>query len=63
VLRDFLAVSNAVFDMQADGVLDIFDSLFVGAALAVAALQRGAGNEIAIRISFYDDGKCEVFHN
>jgi hypothetical protein len=63
VLGNFLAVCDAVLDMKADGVLDILDRFFVGLPLAITSLKRGARNEVAVRIPFYDDGKRKVFYN
>ena len=48
VFGNFFAVSDTVFDVESDGVLDILDRFFVGVSLAVTALQRRAGDEIAI---------------
>jgi hypothetical protein len=63
VFWNFFAVGDAVFDLKADGVLDILDRLFIGLPLAITSLKRGARNEVAVRIPFYDDGKRKVFHN
>ena len=49
--------------MQLDGILNVFDDLFVRVALAVAALKRGAGNEKTISVHFDDDGKSNVPHD
>jgi hypothetical protein len=49
--------------MQSDGVLDVLDDLFIGVALAVAALQGRAGNEVPIGIAFDNNGKSNVFHD
>ncbi len=62
-LRDFFAVGQPVCDMQFNGVLDVLDSFLVRVALAVAALKRGTGNEVAIGVRFDDDRKGDVFHN
>ncbi len=43
--------------MQADGVFDIFNRLFVTISLAVATLKGGAGDEIAVGVGFDDDRK------
>ena len=53
---NFLAVGDAVVNVQADGVLDVLHRLFVGVALAIATLKHGAGNEAAVRISLNGDG-------
>jgi hypothetical protein len=63
VLRNFFAVSDAVFDVQADGVLDVLNGFLVGAPLTVTTLKRRARDEIAVRISLYDDRKGDVFHD
>jgi len=47
MLGDFLAVSEAVFDVQSDGVFDVLNGLVVCVSLAVTALKHGTGNEIA----------------
>jgi len=49
--------------MQTDGVLDVLHGLFVGIPLAVAALQRGTGDEIAVRVCFHNDGKDKMLHD
>ena len=36
-LRNFFAVGQTIFDVEADGIPNIFDSLFVALALTVAA--------------------------
>ena len=48
--------------MQADGVFDIFNRLFVTVSLAVATLKRGAGDEIAVGVGFHDDRKSQISH-
>ena len=63
MLGDFLAVSEAVFDVQSDGVFDVLNGLFVCVSLAVTALKHGTGNEIAVRIGFDNDGEREVLHS
>jgi hypothetical protein len=62
MLGDFLAVREAVLDVQANSVLDVVESLFVGISLAVATLQRWTRNEIAVGVRFDNDRKCQVFH-
>jgi hypothetical protein len=57
-----LAVSQAVLDVQSDGVLDVLHGLFVSVSLAVATLQGGTGNEVAVGVSFDNDGKSEALH-
>lgn len=44
----FLAIRTTIFDVQPDGIFDVFHGLFVGVSLAVAALKRRAGNKIAV---------------
>jgi hypothetical protein len=62
MLGNFLAVRDSVFDVEPNGVSNVFDSLFVSVSLAVTALEHGAGNEITVGVGFNDDGKREVFH-
>src|SRR6266581_2825988 len=62
-LGNLLAIGEPVFYVQLDGILDVLDGFFVGVALAVAALERGAGNEKAIRVCLDDDGKSNVLHD
>jgi hypothetical protein len=62
-LRDFFALGQAVLDVQLNGVLNVLDGFLVRVALAVAALKRGTGNEVAIGVRFDDDRKSNVFHN
>ena len=50
-----IAQSNQ--SMEADGVFDIFNRLFVTISLAVATLKGGAGDEIAVGVGFDDDRK------
>ena len=62
MLANFLAISETILDMQANRILDVFHGFFVGFSLAVTTLKPRAGNKVTIRVSFYDDGKREVFH-
>ena len=55
-LRNFFALGQTIFDVEADGIPNIFDSLFVALALTVAALERRTGDEIPVSISLDDDG-------
>jgi len=52
---NFLATSQAVFDMQADSVFNIFNSFLVGVALTVATLKCGTRNKISVGVGFNDD--------
>jgi len=62
-LRNLFAVRQSVCDVQLNGVLDVLYRFLVRIALAVAALERGAGSEKAIGIRFDDDGKSNVLHD
>jgi len=62
MLGDLLAVRKTILDMQANRVLDIFHGFFVSFSLAITTLKPRAGNKVTVRVSFYDDGKREVFH-
>lgn len=62
MFRDFLAVGEAILDVQPDSILDVGYRFFVGVSLAVAALQRRAGNKIAVRVTLKNDGKRDLFH-
>jgi len=62
-LGNLFAGGQPVFYVQLNGILDVLDSFFVRAALAVATLERGAGNEKAIGVRFDDDGKSYVLHD
>src|SRR5712692_5080647 len=62
-LGNLLAVGKAVCYVQLDGIFDVLDSFFVRVALAVATLERGAGNEKAVGVRFDDDGKSNVLHD
>ena len=55
---NFLAVGNAVFNVQSNGVLDGLDSLFVAVSLATASLERRARNEVTVRICFDNDERA-----
>jgi len=48
--------------MQAHGILDVRHSLFVRLALAVTPLKRGAGDEVAIRVTLQDQRKRQSLH-
>src|SRR5208337_1680497 len=61
-LGNFFTVSQAIFDVQSNGVLDVRDRLFVGLPLAVTALERRAGHEIAVLVAFNNDRKRQVLH-
>jgi hypothetical protein len=61
-LGNFFAVSQAIFDVQPDGVLNVRDRLFVGLPLAVTALERRTGDETAVLVALNDDGKRQVLH-
>jgi hypothetical protein len=62
-LGNLLAVSDTVFDVQSNGVLDVRDGLFVAVSLAIAALERRARNEVTVRICFDNDRKSYIFHD
>jgi len=49
--------------MKADSVFDVLNCLFIAIALAVTTLQRRAGDEIAICVSFYNDRKSQIPHD
>jgi len=42
LLGDLFAICNAIFDVQADRILDVLDGFLIGITLAVAALKRRA---------------------
>lgn len=48
VFGKLFAVRKTILKVQPNGVFDIFDGLFVCVALAVTALKRRAGNEVAV---------------
>jgi hypothetical protein len=62
-LGNLFVIGKAVRYVQLDGILDVLDSFFVGVALAITALERGAGNEEAIGVRFDDDRKSNVLHD
>ncbi len=62
-MGNLFSIGQSVFDVQLNGVLDVLNRFFVRIALAVAALERGAGNEKTIRVRFDDDGKSNVLHS
>src|ERR1700687_965326 len=62
-LGNLFAIGQPVFYVQLNGILNVVDSFFVRIALAVATLDGGAENEIAIRVRFYDDRKSNVLHD
>lgn len=45
---------------EADGVFDVLDGFLISLALTVAALERGAGDEITVGVGFDDDGKRQI---
>jgi len=61
-LRNLFAIGEPVFDVQPDGILDIFDGLFVAVSLAVATLEGRARNEVTVRVGFDNDRQDNVFH-
>lgn len=61
-MGDFSVVGETIFDVQADGVLDVFDSLFVGVALGVTALKGWTGDEVAVSIGFDNNRQSRVPH-
>jgi hypothetical protein len=63
LLGDLFAICDSIFDVQADRILDVLDGLLIGIALAVTALKSRAGNEVALRVRLYDDGKCHISHS
>ena len=60
LLGDFFAICEAILYVQADRILDVLDGFRIGITLAVAALKRRAGNEVAVRVRLYDDRKCHI---
>lgn len=48
--------------MQADRIF-VCDGSFIGLTLAIAPLKGWAGNEIAVRVGFNDDGEGKTFHD
>src|SRR5260370_29342068 len=62
-LGNLFSVGQPVYYVQLNGILDVLDGFFLGIALAVAALERGAGNEKAIGVRFDDDRKSNVLHD
>jgi hypothetical protein len=62
-LGNLFAVGPPVFDVQLNGILNVFDRFFVRLALAVATLEHGAGNEKAVSVGFDDNWKSNVFHD
>src|SRR5712664_3505156 len=62
-LGNLFSVGQPVYYVQLNGILDVLDGFFVGVALAVTALERGAGNEKAIGVRFDDDRESNVLHD
>jgi hypothetical protein len=62
-LRDFFPIRDSIFDMQPDGILDVLNGLFVGIALAVAALECRARDEEPVSVAFDDNRKSDAFHD
>ena len=52
----------AIFEVQADGILDVAQSLIVGISLGVAALEGRAGDIEALRVAFDDNRQRVVLH-
>ena len=48
--------------MEADGIFNILNGLFVAVPLAVATLERGARDKIAVGVRFDDDRKSQISH-
>ena len=61
-LRNLFAIGKPVFDVQPDGILDIFDGFFVAVSLAIAPLEGRARNEVPVRVCFGNDRQRNVFH-
>jgi hypothetical protein len=59
---NFFIVGDAIFEVEEDGILDIFQRFFIGVALGITALQLGAGGKIAIFVLFKQDGKKKSAH-
>src|ERR1700678_795812 len=57
-----LTFGAPIFDMQANGVLNVRNGLFVGVALAIASLQCRAGNVITVIVRLNDDRKSKLRH-
>jgi len=62
-VRNLLAPSQAIFEVQLDGVFDVRDCLFVGYPLAITALEWGAIDEIAVFITFDNNRKYQALHD
>lgn len=52
-----LALVEAVFDVQPDGVLDVAEGFVVRLSLRIAALQFGAVREEAVLVAFDNNGE------
>jgi hypothetical protein len=59
---NFFIVGDAIFEVEKDGILDVFQRFFIGVALGITSLQLGAGGKIAIFVLFEQDGKKESAH-
>jgi hypothetical protein len=59
---NFFIVGDAIFEVEKDGILDVFQRFFIGVALGITALQLWAGGEVAIFVLLEQDGKKKSAH-
>jgi hypothetical protein len=59
---NFFIVGDAIFEVEEDGILDIFQCFFIGVTLGVTSLKLRAGGKVAIFVLFEQDGKKESAH-
>jgi hypothetical protein len=59
---NFFIVGDAIFEVQKDGILDVFQCFFIGVTLGITSLQLWAGGEVAVFVLFEQDGKKKSAH-
>jgi hypothetical protein len=57
-----IRVGDAIFEVEEDGILDVFQRFFIGIALGITSLQLWAGGKVAIFVLFEQDGKKKSVH-